>query len=38
MTDVSDTLIIATADHSHVFTIGGYPMRGNPIFGEILVP
>merc|ERR1712113_689902 len=22
-----------TADHSHVFTIGGYPGRGNSIFG-----
>lgn len=33
LTDESDTLIITTADHSHVFTIGGYPTRGNPIFG-----
>ncbi|KAL8188209.1 UNVERIFIED_CONTAM: hypothetical protein K2H54_063079 [Gekko kuhli] len=33
LTDASETLMVVTADHSHVFTFGGKTPRGNNIFG-----
>ncbi|WP_137719082.1 alkaline phosphatase [Methylobacillus flagellatus] len=35
MTDPKNTLILVTADHSHTFTIAGYPHRGNDILGLV---
>lgn len=34
--DMSETLILVTADHSHTLTISGYPTRGNDILGAVV--
>nr|XP_021546035.1 intestinal-type alkaline phosphatase [Neomonachus schauinslandi] len=33
ITSEKDTLTLVTADHSHVFSFGGYTLRGSSIFG-----
>ncbi len=34
--DLEETLILVTADHSHAFTLAGYPTRGNDILGLVV--
>ncbi|MGD2110021.1 MAG: alkaline phosphatase [Phycisphaerae bacterium] len=33
-----ETLVIVTADHGHMFEIGGDARRGNPILGKVTTP
>jgi alkaline phosphatase len=38
LVDLADTLLVLTADHSHVMTLGGLATpRGNPILGKIFI-
>ncbi|KAL1453450.1 hypothetical protein WDU94_007588 [Cyamophila willieti] len=35
MTNPDETMIVVTADHSHTFTIAGYPERGTKILSKV---
>jgi alkaline phosphatase len=38
LVDLADTLLVLTADHSHVMTLGGLATpRGNPILGTVFI-
>lgn len=35
--DTSDTIVVVTADHSHVFSYGSYTSQNNYILGELML-